>query len=78
MFDRLSARILSIAWPAVFEMVLYMLIGVADVALWAVGATPLAAVSLGRVFFRGGINPYQFGSGATVLSARYTGAIMRR
>ncbi len=76
MFDRLSARILSIAWPAVFEMVLYMLIGVADVAfVGRLGATPLAAVSLGAEFFFGVVLTLtSLGVGATVLSARYTGA----
>lgn len=76
MLDRLSARIFGIAWPAVLEMALYMLIGVADVAFVGhLGATHLAAVSLGaEVFFGIVLTLTSLGVGATVLAAQYTGA----
>lgn len=63
MEERLSARILSTAWPAVLEMALYMLIGLADVAfVGRMGAVHLAAVSLGgRGILRHNLNPYQSG-----------------
>lgn len=76
MIDRLSARILGIAWPAVLEMALYMLIGIADVAfVGRLGAVHLAAVSLGaEVFFGIVLTLTSLGVGATILAAQYTGA----
>lgn len=76
MEERLSARILSTAWPAVLEMALYMLIGLADVAfVGRMGAVHLAAVSLGAEIFWGVILTLtSLGIGATVLTAQYTGA----
>ncbi|NLW45303.1 MAG: MATE family efflux transporter [Syntrophomonadaceae bacterium] len=76
MEDRLSAKIVSTAWPAVLEMALYMLIGLADVAfVGRIGAVHLAAVSLGAEVFWGIILTLtNLGIGATVLTAQYTGA----
>ena len=76
MKDQLSAKILGIAWPAVCEMALYMLIGLADVAfVGRLGAVHLAAVSIGaEVFFGVVLTLTSLGIGATVLAAQYTGA----
>lgn len=80
MIDRLSAKILGIAWPAVLEMALYMLIGLADVAfVGRLGAAHLAAVSIGaEVFFGVVLTLTSLGVGATVLAAQYTGAKERK
>ena len=72
----LARRIVSTAWPAVLEMMLYMTIGFVDVAMVGrLGAGPLAAVSLGaEIFFSLLMILAALGMGGTVLAAQATGA----
>ena len=72
----LARRIVSTAWPAVLEMMLYMTIGFVDVAMVGrLGPGPLAAVSLGaEIFFSLLMILAALGMGATVLAAQAAGA----
>ncbi len=57
-------------------MVLYMMIGIADVAfVGRLGGAPLAGIALGAEFFFGVLLTLNsLGTGATILAAQYTGA----
>lgn len=72
----LRKKILSIAVPAMAEMVLYMLVGVVDIAVVGrLGATPLAAVGLGaEIFFSVLLFLQSLGMGSSVLAAQAKGA----
>lgn len=72
----LRSTILRTAFPAMMEMVLYMLIGVVDVAIVGhLGAKPLAAVSLGaEIFFAVVLILEALGIGSSVLVAQAKGA----
>lgn len=75
--DPLSKLIWKTAWPAALEMVLIMMIGIADVAfVGRLGGVPLAGIALGAEIFFGIILTLNaLGVGATVLAAQYTGAL---
>lgn len=48
----LNRKIWQVSWPAMVEMIMYMIIGVIDVAIVGrLGAAPLAAVGLGAEIF---------------------------
>lgn len=72
----LRGTIWKIAWPAMAEMVLYMLVGVVDVAVVGrLGAVPLAAASLGaEIFFSLVLFLNALGIGASILVAQAKGA----
>ncbi|HRW12862.1 MAG TPA: MATE family efflux transporter [Syntrophomonas sp.] len=72
----LRATIQRTALPAMLEMILYMLIGIVDVAVVGrLGAVPLAAVSLGaEIFFEVILFLGALGIGAAVLAAQARGA----
>lgn len=72
----LRGTIWKIAWPAMTEMVLYMLVGVVDVAVVGrLGAVPLAACSLGaEIFFSLVLFLNALGIGASILVAQAKGA----
>lgn len=72
----LRATILRTALPAMLEMILYMLIGIVDVAVVGrLGAVPLAAVSLGaELFFEVILFIGAMGIGSAVLVAQARGA----
>lgn len=72
----LRARIVRTALPAMLEMILYMLIGIVDVAVVGrLGAVPLAAVSLGaEIFFEIILFLAALGIGSAVLAAQARGA----
>ncbi|MBP1761984.1 MAG: efflux family protein [Firmicutes bacterium] len=72
----LRATIQRTALPAMLEMVLYMLIGIVDVAVVGrLGAVPLAAVSLGaEIFFQIVLFLAALGIGSAVLVAQARGA----
>lgn len=72
----LRTTILRTALPAMMEMILYMLIGVVDVAIVGrLGAEPLAAVSLGaEIFFAVVLILEALGIGSSVLVAQAKGA----
>jgi len=72
----LRGTIWKIAWPAMGEMTLYMLVGVVDVAVVGrLGAVPLAAASLGaEIFFSLVLFLNALGVGASVLVAQAKGA----
>lgn len=74
--DGLDRKIWKTAWPAVLEMAMYMVIGIADVAfVGRLGAAPLAAVSLGAELFFGIIlTVASLGVGGAVLAAHFQGA----
>lgn len=74
--DSLSRLIWRTAWPAALEMVLYMMIGIADVAfVGRLGGAPLAGIALGaEIVFGILLTLNALGIGATVLAAQYTGA----
>lgn len=75
--DRDTRRtILRTAFPAMAEMILYMLIGVVDIAVVGrLGAEPLAAVSLGaEVFFAVVLLLESLGIGSSILVAQARGA----
>lgn len=76
MRDQLSKRIVNIAWPAILEMSLYMVIGIVDVAfVGRLGAVQLAGIALGAEFFFGVVLALAgLGVGGTILAAQYTGA----
>lgn len=69
-------KILALAWPAVLEMMLYMLLDIVDVAfVGRLGARPLAAVSLGaQIYFTVLFVFSALSTGATTLIARAIGA----
>lgn len=69
-------RIFNLAWPAVCEMLLYMLLDFVDVAfVGRLGARPLAAVGLGAQIFFSVIFIFSaMSAGATALIARAIGA----
>ncbi len=73
---QLRATILRTALPAMMEMILYMLIGVVDVAIVGrLGAEPLAAVSLGaEIFFAVVLILEALGIGSSILVAQAKGA----
>lgn len=68
--------ILRLAWPAIFEMALYMLVWIVDTAMVGrLGAAALSAVGLGGQFYW--TVTWVFGSigiGTTIVVARYVGA----
>ncbi|HEX3012134.1 MAG TPA: MATE family efflux transporter [Syntrophomonadaceae bacterium] len=68
--------IIRTAFPAMAEMMLYMLIGVVDIAVVGrLGAAPLAAVSLGaEIFFAVVLLLESLGIGASILVAQAQGA----
>ncbi|MDD3889734.1 MAG: MATE family efflux transporter [Syntrophomonadaceae bacterium] len=72
----LRKRILKIAIPAMTEMVLYMLVGVVDIAIVGrLGATSLAAVGLGaEIFFAIILFLAGLGIGSSILVAQAKGA----
>ncbi len=72
----LRKQILTIAGPAMGEMIMYMIIGVVDIAVVGrLGASPLAAVSLGaEVFFSLVLFLEALAIGANVLVAQAKGA----
>ncbi len=72
----LRTVILRTAMPAMMEMILYMLVGVVDVAIVGrLGAAPLAAVSLGsEIFFAVIFILEALGIGSAVLIAQAKGA----
>lgn len=72
----LRATILRTALPAMLEMILYMLIGIVDVAVVGrLGAVPLAAVSLGaELFFEIILFLAALGIGSAVLVSQAKGA----
>ncbi|HHV34952.1 MAG TPA: MATE family efflux transporter [Syntrophomonadaceae bacterium] len=69
-------KILSLAWPAVCEMMLYMLLDFVDVAfVGRLGAQPLAAVGLGaQIYFSLLFIFSALSAGATALIARAVGS----
>lgn len=69
-------RIFKTALPAMMEMILYMLIGVVDIAIVGrLGAVPLAAVALGaQIFFGLVLLLESLGIGAAILVAQAKGA----
>ncbi len=71
----LRVTIWKIAWPAMGEMILYMMVGVVDVAVVGrLGAVPLAAASLGaEIFFSLVLFLNALGIGASVLVAQAKG-----
>ena len=71
----LRVTIWKIAWPAMGEMTLYMLVGVVDVAVVGrLGEVPLAAASLGaEIFFSLVLFLNALGVGASVLVAQAKG-----
>lgn len=74
--QQLRTTILRTALPAMMEMILYMLIGVVDVAIVGrLGAAPLAAVGLGAEIFFGVVLILEaLGIGSSVLVAQAKGA----
>jgi MATE family multidrug resistance protein len=72
----LRKQILTIAGPAMGEMIMYMIIGVVDIAVVGrLGASPLAAVSLGaEIFFSLVLFLEALAIGANVLVAQAKGA----
>lgn len=72
----LRGQILRTALPAMTEMILYMLIGVVDVAVVGrLGAAPLAAVSIGaEIFFAVILFVESLAVGSTILVAQAKGA----
>ena len=74
--DQLTKLIWRTAWPAALEMVLIMMIGIADVAfVGRLGGAPLAGIALGaEIVFGVLLTLNALGVGATVLAAQYTGA----
>lgn len=73
---QLRATILRTALPAMMEMILYMLIGIVDVAIVGrLGASPLAAAGLGaEIFFAVVLVLEALGIGSAVLVAQAKGA----
>ncbi|MDD2421717.1 MAG: MATE family efflux transporter [Heliobacteriaceae bacterium] len=72
----LRQRIFKIAAPAMLEMILYMVVGLVDIAfVGRLGAAPLAAVALGsQIFFSVVIFVAALGMGSTILVAQAKGA----
>ncbi|MGI5920677.1 MAG: MATE family efflux transporter [Syntrophomonadaceae bacterium] len=72
----LRAKILKTAGPAMIEMVMYMIIGMVDVAVVGrLGAAPLAAVGLGaEIFFSVVLLLEALAMGSTILVAQAKGA----
>ncbi|NLJ33355.1 MAG: MATE family efflux transporter [Firmicutes bacterium] len=73
---RLRKKILHLAWPAILEMVLHMMVGIVDTAMVGrLGAEELAAVGLGsRILFSIIFTFAALGTGAAALVARAIGA----
>ncbi|NLP18848.1 MAG: MATE family efflux transporter [Firmicutes bacterium] len=69
-------RILHLAWPAILEMVLHMMVGIVDTAMVGrLGAEELAAVGLGsRILFSTIFTFAALGTGGAALVARSIGA----
>lgn len=69
-------RILSLAWPAILEMILYTMVGIVDTAMVGqLGAVPLAAVGLSSQLYFSTIFILEgIGIGATALVIRHVGA----
>jgi len=72
----LRKKILTIAAPAMLEMIMYMIIGIVDIAVVGhLGAVPLAAVSLGtEIFFGMALALSALGIGAGIMVAHARGA----
>lgn len=79
-YGDLARKVLTTAWPAVGEMMLYMAIGFVDVAMVGrLGPGPLAAVTLGAdIFFVIAMILAAVGMGGTVMAAQATGAGQHR
>lgn len=75
-YGYLGPRIRQLAWPAILEMGLHMLVGVVDTAMVGqLGAQELAAVALGsRVVFSTIFVFAAVGTGAAALVSRFVGA----
>ncbi|HHW91243.1 MAG TPA: MATE family efflux transporter, partial [Firmicutes bacterium] len=72
----LRKRLLMLAWPAILEMVLHMMVGIVDTAMVGrLGPQELAAVGLGsRILFSVVFVFAAMGTGAAALVARAVGA----
>lgn len=72
----MKRKILALAWPAICEMMLYMLLDFVDVAfVGRLGAQALAGVGLGaQIYFSGLFMFSALAAGATALIARSIGA----
>lgn len=72
----LRTKIWQVSWPAMVEMIMYMIIGVIDVAIVGrLGAAPLAAVGLGaEIFFSIVLLFEALSVGSSVLVAQAKGA----
>lgn len=72
----LGRKIWQVSWPAMVEMIMYMIIGVIDVAIVGrLGAAPLAAVGLGaEIFFSIVLLFEALSVGSSVLVAQAKGA----
>ncbi len=72
----ISRKIISLAWPAICEMMLYMMLDIVDVAfVGRLGAESLAAVGLGgQIYFSVLFVFCALSAGATALIARAVGA----
>ncbi len=72
----LRARIFKTSWPAMMEMIMYMVIGLVDVAVVGrLGAVPLAAVGLGaEIFFAVILFVEALAIGSAILVAQAKGA----
>lgn len=74
--SNLRKQIIKIAWPAMMEMIMYMVIGVVDVAIVGrLGPAPLAAVGLGtEVFFAVVLLFEALAMGSCILAAQAKGS----
>lgn len=72
----MGGQVLTLAWPAIIEMSLHMLVWVVDTAIVGrLGPEALGAVGLGaQVYFSSFFALGAVGIGATAVVARYTGA----
>ena len=72
----LRKKIIKTAMPCIFEMVLYMMVGVVDVLIVGrLGPAPLAAVSLGaQIFFAITLVVAALGVGSSILVAQAKGS----
>lgn len=76
MQQEINRSIWRIAWPAVLEMAMYMLMGIADVAfVGRLGGAELAGISVGaEIFFAVLLTLNALGAGGSILVAHNTGA----
>ncbi|MBO8158563.1 MATE family efflux transporter [Thermosyntropha sp.] len=74
--QKLRTEIWQISWPAMVEMIMYMIVGIVDVAIVGrLGAAPLAAVGLGaEIFFSIVLLFEALSTGSSVLIAQARGA----